>query len=188
VQLFGKQHRDRYTYNSPVGPERHVSRRLRLQGQASHQFGHVRATGGASGDLRGLNSTREGLHSDPSVGAFVSLQWRATSRLTVNQSTRVDYDPVYGVEPTPQLYFAYDLGPVTLRAGGGRTVRAPNYVERFIDTRTNKGNDNLDAETAWSGEVGSKVQLPAGLSLSVTGSDAPPRTRSTIFKIRTRFQ
>jgi iron complex outermembrane receptor protein len=169
VQLFGKQHRDRYTYNAPVGPERHVSRRLRLQGQLSHQVGRVRATGGASGDLRGLNSTREGVHSDPSAGTFVSLQWHATSRLTVNQSTRVDYDPVYGVEPTPQLYLAYDLGPATLRAGGGRTIRAPNYVERFIDTRTNKGNDSLDAETAWSGEVGGEVQLPAGLSLSVTG-------------------
>jgi iron complex outermembrane receptor protein len=169
VQLFGKQHRDRYTYNAPVGPERHISRRLRLQGQASHQFGRVRATGGASGDLRGLNSTREGVHSDPSAGTFVSLRWDATSRLTVNQSTRVDYDPVYGVEPTPQLYLAYDLAPVTLRAGGGRVVRAPNYVERFIDSPTNKGNENLDAETAWSGEVGADVRLPAGLSLSVTG-------------------
>jgi len=169
VQLFGKQHRDRYTYNAPVGPERHISRRLRLQGQASHQFGSVRATGGASGDLRGLNSTREGVHSDPSVGTFVSLRWDATSRLTVNQSTRVDYDPVYGVEPTPQLYLAYDLGVATLRAGGGRVVRAPNYVERFINTLTNKGNVNLDAETAWSGEVGGDVRLPAGLSLSITG-------------------
>ena len=169
VQLFGKQHRDRYTYNGPVGPERHISRRLRLHGQASHQFGRVRATGGASGDLRGLNSTREGVHSDPSAGTFVSLRWDATSRLTVNQSTRVDYDPVYGVEPTPQLYLAYDLAPVTLRAGGGRVVRAPNYVERFIDSPTNKGNENLDAETAWSGEVGADVRLPAGLSLSVTG-------------------
>ena len=169
VQLFGKQHRDRYTYNATTGSNRHVSRRLRVQGQASRALGAVRLTGGADAGLRGVDSNRDGLHSDPSAGAFVSLRWRATSRLTVNQSTRVDYDPVYGVAPTPQLYLAYGLGPVTLRAGGGRVVRAPNYVERFIDSPTNQGNEDLDAETAWSGEVGADVRLPANLSLSVTG-------------------
>jgi iron complex outermembrane receptor protein len=169
VQLFGKQHRDRYTYNPTTGSNRHVSRRLRVQGQASHTWGNVQVTGGASGGLRGVDSNRDGVHSDPSVGAFGSLRWRATSRLTVNQSTRVDYDPVYGVEPTPQLYLAYDLGVATLRAGGGRAVRAPNYVERFINSLTNQGTENLDAETAWSGEAGADVRLPANLSLSVTG-------------------
>ncbi|MFP4228454.1 MAG: TonB-dependent receptor plug domain-containing protein [Salinivenus sp.] len=169
VQVFGKQHRDRYTYNAETGANRHISRRVQLQGQASHTLGAVRVTGGADAGLRGVDSNRDGLHSDPSAGAFVSLRWQPTARLTVNQSTRVDYDPVYGLEPTPQLYLAYDLGPATLRAGGGRVVRAPNYVERYIDSPTNQGNEDLDAETAWSGEAGADVRLPADLSLSVTG-------------------
>jgi iron complex outermembrane receptor protein len=169
VQLFGKQHRDRYTYNAAVGPNRHVSRRLQVQGQASREWEGLQVTGGASAGLRGVDSNRDGLHSDASAGTFVSLRWRATPRLTVNQSTRLDYDAVYGVEPTPQLYLAYALGGATLRAGGGRAVRAPNYVERFIDSPTNQGTPGLDAETAWSGEVGADVPLPAGLSLSVTG-------------------
>ncbi|PSQ59568.1 MAG: TonB-dependent receptor [Bacteroidetes bacterium QH_10_64_19] len=169
VQLFGKQHRDRYTYNPAVGANRHISRRLRVQGQASHALGPVRVTGGASAGLRGVDSNRDGVHSDPSAGAFVGLRWRATPRLTLNQSTRVDYDPIYGVEPTPQLHLAYALGPVTLRAGGGRVVRVPNYVERFIDSPSNQGTPGLDAETAWSGEAGADVRLPASLSLSVTG-------------------
>jgi iron complex outermembrane receptor protein len=169
VQAFAKQHRDRYTYNAAVGANRHISRRVQVQGQASRQWGTVRVTGGASGGLRGVDSNRDGLHSDLSTGAFVSLRWRATPRLTVNQSTRLDYDENYGVEPTPQLYLAYDLGPATLRAGGGRVVRAPNYVERFIDSPTNQGTPGLDAETAWSGEAGADVRLPADLSLSVTG-------------------
>jgi iron complex outermembrane receptor protein len=169
VQVFGKQHRDRYTYNAGSPDREHVSRRLKVQGQASRALGSVRVTGGADAGLRGVDSNRDGLHSDPSAGAFVSLRWRATSRLTVNQSTRLDYDPVYGVEPTPQLYLAYGLGPVTLRAGGGRVVRAPNYVERYISSLTNRGNPNLDAETAWSGEAGADVRLPANLSLAVTG-------------------
>jgi len=169
VQAFAKQHRDRYTYNAAVGANTHISRRVKVQGQASRQWNDVRVTGGASGGLRGVDSNRDGLHSDASAGAFVSLRWRATPRLTVNQSTRLDYDAAYGAEPTPQLYGAYTLGPATLRAGGGRVVRAPNYVERFIDSPTNQGTPALDAETAWSGEVGGDVRLPADLSLSVTG-------------------
>lgn len=168
VQLFGKQHRDRYTYNPTLPSNQHISRRLKMQGQASHTLGAVRVTGGASAGLRGVDSNRDGLHSDPSAGAFVSLRWRATSRLTVNQSTRIDYDPAYGVEPTPQLYLAYDLNRATLRVGGGRVVRAPNYVERFIDSPTNQGTPTLDAETAWSGEAGADMHLPADLSLSIT--------------------
>ena len=169
VQLFGKQHRDRYTYNPNVGANTHTSRRLRVQGQGSHTWNSVRATGGASAELRGVDSNRDGVHGDQSIGAFVSLRWRATSRLTINQSTRVDYDPTYGTEPTPQLYLAYNLGPATVRAGGGRVVRAPNYVERFINSPSNQGNADLTAETAWSGEVGVDVRLPANLALSATG-------------------
>ncbi len=169
VQLFGKQHRDRYTYNPAVGANRHISRRLRVQGQASHTWGTLRVTGGASGGLRGLDSNRDGVRSDPSMGTFANLRWQATPRLTINQSTRLSYDSVYGLEPTPQLYVAYDLGAATLRGGGGRVVRAPNYVERFIDSPTNQGNPDLDAETAWSAEAGADVRLPANLSLSITG-------------------
>ncbi|PSQ96817.1 MAG: TonB-dependent receptor [Bacteroidetes bacterium SW_9_63_38] len=171
VQVFGKQHRDRYTFDTaPDTPDRrHISRRLRVQGQASHTLGAVQVTGGASAGIRGLDSSRDGLHSDPSGGTFLSLRWTVTPRFTINQSTRVDYDPTFGVEPTPQLYASYDLDPVTLRAGGGRVVRAPTYVERFISSFTNKGSADLDAETGWSGEVGADVQLSSGFSLRVTG-------------------
>ena len=170
VQLSGKQHRDRYTYNADAAPSRHTSRMLNLQAQASRALTDaVTVTGGASGQLRGIDSNGLGLRSDASTGTFVSLRWQATSRLTVNQSTRVDYDPLYGVEPTPQLFLAYNLGPATLRAGGGRAVRAPNYIERYVDTGGNRGTPDLDAEKTWSAEVGGDLRLSSGLSLHVTG-------------------
>jgi len=169
VQVSGKQHRDRYTFNAETPSNRHISRMLNVQGQASRTTGPVRLTGGVSGGLRGIDSNQLGLQTDPSVGTFMSLQWHITPRLTLNQSTRVDYDPLYGVEPTPQLFLAYERGRVTLRAGGGRAVRAPNYVERFIDSGGNRGTPDLDAERAWSGEVGADVHLPAGLTFHLTG-------------------
>ena len=178
VQVAGKQHRDRYTFNPQFPSNDHTSRLATVQGQLARTLGAVRVTGGASGQLRGIDSNRYGTHSDVTLGTFVRLRWRATPRLTINQSTRVDYDPLYGVEPTPQLYAAYTLGRVTLRAGGGRAVRAPNYVERFIDSGGNVGNPTLDAESAWSGEVGTDVRLPGGLGLHLTGFGR--RTRDLI--------
>lgn len=169
AQLSAKQHEDTYRFYPGLTPNRHTSRMLTVQAQASQTRGSVTVTGGASGGIRGIDSNGLGLHSDASGGAFVRLRWHPTARLTVNQSTRLDYDPAYGVEPTPQLYLAYDLSPVTLRAGGGRAVRAPNYVERYISYGGNRGTPSLDAETAWSGEVGADVRLPSGLSLHLTG-------------------
>jgi iron complex outermembrane receptor protein len=169
MQVAGKQHRDRYTFSPGSTPNRHTSRMATVQGQVSHTFGNVRVTSGASGELRGIDSNQYGTHSDITLGTFLSLRWQLTSRFTINQSTRVDYDPLYGIEPTPQLYASYNLGRVTLRAGGGRAVRAPDYVERFIDSGGNVGNPNLDAERSWSGEVGGDVRLPGGFGFHLTG-------------------
>lgn len=178
AQVAGKQHRDRYAYNANVPANRHTSRMVNAQGHVSHTLGPVRVTGGGSGQLRGIDSNRYGLHNDVSVGTFLSVRWRLTPRLTINQSTRVDYDPLYGVEPTPQLYASYRFDRVTLRAGGGRAVRAPNYLERYIDSGGNVGNPDLQAETAWSGEVGTDLRLLAGLRVHLTGFGR--RTRDLI--------
>jgi iron complex outermembrane receptor protein len=169
AQLAAKQHADTYRFYPGLTPNRNTSRLLTAQAQASRSFGAVRLTGGASGQLRGIDSNGLGLHSDPSGGVFASFRWQATDRLTINHSTRLDYDAVYGVEPTPQLFLAYRLGRTTLRLGGGRAVRAPNYIERYISYGGNQGTPDLDAETAWSGEAGVDVRLGEGLTAHLTG-------------------
>ena len=170
AQIAGKQHADRYAYNPDVPANTHTSRLLTAQAQLSHAIRpNLTLTGGASGWLRGIDSNRYGLHSDPSGGLFGTVRWQPTDRLTLNTSARVDADPVYGVEPTPQLFLAYRLSSVTLRAGGGRAVRAPNYVERFIDSGGNRGNPDLNAEQSWSAELGMDLMPAPGLDLHLTG-------------------
>lgn len=170
AQVAGKQHADRYQYNPDAPTNEHTSRLLTAQTQVSHAVRpDLTLTGGASGSLRGIDSNRYGLHSEPSGGVFGSLRWHATHRLTLNTSTRVDADAVFGVEATPQLYLAYRLADVTLRAGGGRAVRAPNYVERYISTGGNQGTPDLNAEQSWSAEVGVDVAPTPSLDLHVTG-------------------
>ena len=170
AQVAGKQHADRYQYSPASAANEHTSRLLTAQAQVSHAVRPaLTLTGGASGSLRGIDSNRYGLHSEPSGGVFGSLRWHATDRLTLNTSARVDADAVFGVEATPQLYLAYRLPGVTLRAGGGRAVRAPNYVERYISTGGNQGNPDLNAEQSWSAEAGVDVAPLPGVALHVTG-------------------
>ena len=63
---------------------------------------------------------------------------------------------------------------VTLRAAGGRAVRAPNYVERYFNTVSprpggNLGNPDLVAERAWNAEAGADVSPARGVMLRATG-------------------
>ena len=170
AQVAGKQHADRYQYNPDVPTNAHTSRLLTVQAQLSHAIRPaLTLTGGLSGSQRGIDSNRYGVHSESAGGLFGSLRWHATDRFTVNTSARVDADAVFGVEATPQLYLSYRLPGVTLRAGGGRAVRAPNYVERFIDSGGNRGTPNLDAEQSWSAEAGVDVAPLPGVDLHVTG-------------------
>ena len=176
AQVAAKQHEDEYVYNPQTPANRHTSRLLTSQAAITHRLSaRLSVSGGVSAQARGIDSNNLGEHSDASGGGYVSAQWQPVDRLTLNASGRVDADPVYGVEATPQLYAAFNTDHLTLRGGVGRAVRAPNYIERYYNTTLasprgrNLGNPDLDAERAWSGELGFDLYSGTGLSLHVTG-------------------
>jgi iron complex outermembrane receptor protein len=170
VQLAGKQHDDDYQYNPQSPPSLHTSRLGTAQAQVSHRVSpDLSVTGGLSGQLRGIESNTLGDRSDIAGGVFASARYQPIGPLSINGSLRLDGDPLYGLEPTPQLYASYALNPVTLRAGIGRAVRAPNYVERYIDLPTTQGTADLDAEKSWSAELGVDVPVTPGVTAHVTG-------------------
>ncbi len=174
VQAAAKQHEGLYVYNPQFASSRDYSRKLRGQAHVSRALAPgFTVTGGLSGAVRGIASATMGDHQDAAAGAFLTGQWQATERLTLNGSGRVDYDDAYGVEATPQATVAYTRSMLTLRGALGRTVRAPTYTERYIDTEVeepagNLGNPALDTERAWSYEGGVDLYPTDGLSLHAT--------------------
>lgn len=160
VQVAAKQHEGLYVYNPQFSSSRDYSRMVHVQSQVSRTLSpRLTLTGGGAGKLRGIESATMGDHQDASGGLFLTGRWQATGRLTLNGSTRLDYDEAYGLEGTPQASLAYNLQAATLRAGAGRAVRAPTYTERYIDTEVedpagNLGNPDLEAEQAWAYEAG----------------------------------
>ena len=175
LQLNARQHDDTYIYNPQTPANEHTSRRVEAQAHASRALSsQLRLTGGVSGAVRGIDSNNMGRHQDASGGAFLTTRYRPTDRLTLNASGRIDADPGYGVEATPQVGIAYNREAVTLRGGISRAVRAPTYIERYFNTELDSprgrdlGNPDLRAERAWAYEAGLDVYPAAGLSLHAT--------------------
>ncbi len=113
-------------------------------------------------DQRKIESNDRGNHDDLHAGIFAMLGWKLNNKTNLTFGLRGDQDDNYGFELNPQLNVAHSLNKnLILRASGGRSNRAADYTERFISNNLpslspgrNLGNPNLNAEKAWSGEVG----------------------------------
>ncbi len=174
VQLAAKQHEGLFVYNPKFASSRDYARKVVTQAQLSHAITpDFTLTGGISGEFQGIESLTKGNHSHLSGGIYAGANWEATNSLTVNGSSRIDYDAEYGVEVTPHLSLAYNFSKLTLRAAAGRAVRAPTYTELYINTAVknpsgNLGNPDLKAEEAWTAEAGADLYVAKGLSLHST--------------------
>lgn len=132
---------------------------------------------GLQADYRTIVSNDRGNHQDAHVGVFGVGIWRPAQGLQLTTSLRADYDENYGFEVLPQANLNYDLTPtLTLRAAAGRSIRAADYTERYVSFNLlnltpgrNLGNPDLNAESAWSQELGIDFQPFMGWTLKGTG-------------------
>ncbi len=131
---------------------------------------------GGQASLRSILSSDRGDHRDDHQGLYGMLYWEPIQRLHLQGSLRTDRDQNYGIEMTPQSSASYTLSWATFRAAVGRTIRAADYTERFISTNLagpltggrNLGNPALEAERAWSYEMGIDVSTYRGFRFSAT--------------------
>jgi vitamin B12 transporter len=160
VHAYGRMHEDEFVYNPITPANRHTSYLSALQALISHDAtSRFKVAAGASASARAIDSNNLGNHGDYGLGVFAQGTYNPIAALTLNASARVDHDPGFGTEVTPQVAAALGLGTIVLRTAGGRAVRAPNYVERYYNTavanpRGDLGNPDLLAERAWSAETG----------------------------------
>lgn len=165
LQFGGRVHDDRYTFNARTPANTHTSRQATILGAVHHTLAEgIVGTAGLTGVLRDIDSNNLGEHSDASAGGYVGLRATPLPGLTATWSGRIDHDPGFGTEVTPQAALAFSRGVVTFRAAAGRSVRAPSYTERYSDTRrtrpNNLGHPDLKAERAWTVEAGADAYLP----------------------------
>ena len=175
AQLTFRTHDDRYAYY-PGLLNAHTSTRAAATVSGTRRVSPaLRLGGGLSGELRAIDSNNLGQHDDQAAGLYASAQWDAAPGLVLTASARADYDPTYGIEPTPMLAASYAASrAVRFRAVAGRAVRAPTYVDRYFSTESvrpngNLGNPGLAAERAWNAEAGLDLAPLPGVLLRATG-------------------
>lgn len=175
LQLSARQHEDAYVFNPETPANRHTSRQVNADARLTRVLlSGLSMTGGLTGHVRSIDSNSMGGHHDAAAGAFLTARWQPGSRLTLHASGRADADPGYGLELTPQAGLAYNLGAATLRGNVGRAVRAPNYVERYLNTEVEDirgrdvGSPDVQAERAWAYEAGLDLYPLRGFSLHAT--------------------
>ena len=136
--------------------------------------------GGVSGLYEGVQSTAfaaraEGQPSRVSLGAYLEPKYLAGDRLVLAPVVRYDWSSDYAaglsVMATARWQF---LDALELRASGGSSYRAPTFNELYwpyVDYGygySYQGNPSLKPETAWSADLGAKLELGV-LELSCSG-------------------
>jgi outer membrane cobalamin receptor len=98
---------------------------------------------------------------------YIEDDWQIASGVLLSLGIREDSFQTYGSQVDPRIGVVVVLTDrITLRAGAGRTFRAPTFDELAPALF---GNPSLQPETAWSYDLGVEYTLAPGLALHLTG-------------------
>lgn len=101
------------------------------------------------------------------LGLYVQDDWQITPRVLLSTGVREDVFQQFGSQLDPRLGLLVLLSDrLTLRAGVGRTFRAPSFDELAPALF---GNPNLRPEVAWEADAGVDYVLSPGVTVSLTG-------------------
>lgn len=151
-----------------------------LQFQANHLYqpaSSLRLASGLQADHKRIYSNDRGNRSHWHTGVYSMISYILPVELSLSGGLRLDYDEVYGIEVMPQANLAYTAGDWLFRGSAGRTIRSPDFTERFVSTGLqgplapgrNLGNPFLLAERAWSLEAGFERRAGRDIKLGMTG-------------------
>ncbi len=176
IDLAYKAGGDRYRFNSMSVANEHTTGQFMVQIRNNRNFaGKIRVTTGIHGNFRAIESNDRGDHAE-FFGGIYSLAFMALSgNLHLSGGARLESDRFSNSIFLPQLNLAWNNGPLTLRSLAGKTMRTPDFTERYVSTNLpvlspgrNLGNPSLKPESSWSLEAGGDLNLPAGINTGFT--------------------
>lgn len=186
AQLFYRTHGDRFLYD--VRQPGQFENRHRTHATGASLEAHYRWAPGrrlslgteVAGDW--LDSSNLGVHRIGRGSLFAELQ-QPMGRLLFYPAVRVDAYSRYGTAWSPSLgVTAMVTQKVKWRASVGRAFRAPTFTERFYTDPNHQASSDLEAETAWSADVG--VDYRAAESWTASGTVFVRREENVIDWIR----
>lgn len=170
---------DDFSFNPAFTPNNHktISGDLNIHDQI--KLGESTAmTFGTEVQFNDMNSTDRGKRNQQQIGLYAVSVHDFSSDFNINAGLRGEYLPTNKWEVVPTIGANYYLtDKIKLRANAGRSIRTPDYTERYVSTGLegilsagrNLGNPDLLPEISWNYEAGTDIQLAQKISLNVTG-------------------
>ncbi len=169
---------DSFLFNPAFQANLHKTRYQQYQANHLYQSATgIRIASGVQVDQKDMVSNDRGERTHLHTGIYSMLSYNLSMDLSLSGGLRLDYDEVYGLELMPQVNLSYMAGDWIFRGSAGRTIRSPDFTERFISRGMegplapgrNLGNPFLVAERAWSMEAGFDRRIGRIINLSMTG-------------------
>lgn len=170
---------DDFVFNPALTPNNHntISGDLNIHDQI--KLGESTfMTIGSELQINSMRSNDRGNRNQQQLGLYAVGIHDFSSDFNVNAGLRGEYLPTHNWEVVPTIGANYYLtDKVKIRANAGRSIRTPDYTERFVSTGLegilsagrNLGNPDLLPEISWNYEAGTDIQLAQKISLNVTG-------------------
>ncbi|MCB0279809.1 MAG: TonB-dependent receptor, partial [Calditrichaeota bacterium] len=177
VSYTSKNSTDYFLFNPAFAANNHDMDYSSIQLNHQMQLGNdLRLNVGMQSDNRQIVSNDRGNHDENHFGVYTLAAITVNDDLDLSLALRGDSDDNYDFEFLPQVNFAYHAGKMIWRGGFARTIRAADFTERYVSTNLpaplgagrNLGNPDLEAESAWSYEIGTDLYPALSMRLSLT--------------------
>lgn len=187
-----KKLQDIFAFNGGSVPNNNRTQVLQLLSRAEYAFSEKSTlTAGIQLFDRQIRSNDRGNHTVGQYAAFVAWQQEVVPGLTIAPALRLDINETSGTEWVPQLNVSYKQGNYQLRGSAGRTIREPDFTERYNNFNRalvpsgRIGNPALEAESGWNYEAGADLWL--GKKWKLSGSLFARRQQRLIDWVNTPY-
>jgi len=170
-----RENHDDYLFNSLSPHNLHSTHAGTIQANQTRFLKKFILTYGLQGHLRTIRSTDRGNHSEIQAGIFGNIAFKPSERIVLVSGLRGELHEIAGLQVIPQMSFSWKPGNWYLHASAGKSIRNPDFTERFVSTALpwlapgrNLGNPDLLPEKSWTFDAGIDRKLFEFVTAGVT--------------------
>ncbi len=158
-----RNNNDSFAFNPLFPSNVHTTQRTNATLNHTRVLGKTEVAFGGQFDQQDIVSTDRGDHS-LSTQALFALANKKFNNLYVNGGVRLEYSENINLQLVPQLNLSYLMNGYVLRSSIGRSIRQADFTERYVSylipnlsAGRNAGNPDLEAESAYTLDIGVDV-------------------------------
>ena len=174
LNISYRNNSDSFAFNPAFAANVHTTQRVNATLSQQRKVGNIDLNYGFQSDWQDIVSTDRGNHKLNSNALFL-VAHKNVNKLSLNGGLRLEQSEKIGVQLVPQINAAYIHRNLVFRSSLGRSIRQADFTERFVSYKIsnlgggrNAGNPDLEAENAYTFDIGVDAYLNKHLQISNT--------------------